>query len=61
MEQQCKEENRATKEEGIIVMKQLESVLVWEKKNWRIKGELQVLYFIQNRRLVWDSHNQRCC
>jgi len=32
MEQQCKEENRATKEEGIIVIKQLESVLVWEKR-----------------------------
>jgi hypothetical protein len=30
MEQQCKEKNRTTKEEGIIVMKQLESLLMWE-------------------------------
>jgi hypothetical protein len=49
MEQQCKEKNRATKE-GIIVMKQLESVLMWEKKIWRVRGEVQVLYFIQKER-----------
>jgi hypothetical protein len=63
IEQQCKEENRAKKEEGIIVMKQLESVLVWEKRKIEELKERCKFYILYKRRgrLVWDSHNQRCC